>query len=241
MAFDAGDAQADRYFTQAITLSELAGDKAFSADVLVPMGNQLVHLGCNQRDTGAAALYGNQVVELATAGLSAAKRCSSPVGTAILNVLKAHGHALTGDERETARSLLAAERAIERADPADQPSWIHGFGHAQLASDAMWCYRNLRKPREALKFFEEASAVPGGHARSRCLTQLTLASIRIQQDEIGEACRIGHEALALAGCVPSVRIRDTIQSLMDELAPFSTQGEVRDLNRSARQVIAALG
>ncbi len=241
MAFDAGEVHAERYFTQAVTLSELAGDNGFSADVLVTMGNQLVHLGCNERDTGAAALYGSQVFELATAGLSATKRCGSPVGSAILNVLKAHGHALTGDERETARSLLAAERAIERADPADHPSWIHGFGHAQLASDAMWCYRNLGKPIEALRFFEEASAVPGGHARSRCLTQLTLASIRIQQGEIGEACRIGHEAIALAGCVPSVRVRDTIQSLLDELSPFSTKREVRDLNRSARQVIAALG
>jgi hypothetical protein len=60
--------QAERYLTQAVTLAELTSDKAVSADVLVPMGNQLVHLGCRQRATGASALYGGQVVELAAAG-----------------------------------------------------------------------------------------------------------------------------------------------------------------------------
>ena len=241
VAFDAGDMQADRYLTQAVTLSELAGDKAFSADVLVPMGNQLVHLGCRQRAAGASALYGGQVVELAAAGLSATRRCGSPVGQAILHVLEAHGHALTGDEHATAQSLLAAERTIGQADPADQPPWIHGFDRAQVASDAMWCYRNLGKPHEAIRFFEEASAVPGGHARSRCLTQITLASIRAQQQEIEEACRVGYEALSLAGSIPSVRVRDTIQSLLDDLAPFSAKREVREFNQAARRALAALG
>jgi len=143
VAFDAGDMQADRYPTQAVTLSDLAGDTAFSADVLVRMGNQLVHLGCMQRPTGASPPYGSQVVELSAAGLSATKRCGNPVGRAILHVLEAHGHALTRDEHATAQSLLAAERTIDRADPADQPPWIHGFDRAQMASDAMWCYRNL--------------------------------------------------------------------------------------------------
>jgi hypothetical protein len=205
------------------------------------MGNQLVHLGSSQRAAGAAGLYGTQVVELAEAGLSATKRCGSPVGHAILYVLKAHGHALTGDQLETAQSLLAAERTIERADPADQPAWIHGFGHAQVASDAIWCYRNLGKPHEAIKFFEEASAVPGGHARSRCLTQLTLASIRTQQGEVDEACRVGQDALRLAGSIPSKRIRDTIQSLLDDLAPFSAKREVREFSNAARQAMIALG
>ena len=241
VAFDAGDMQADRYLTQAVTLAELASDKAFSADVLVPLGNQLVHLGCRQRATGAAAPYGGQVVELAAAGLSATKRCGSPVGRAILHVLEAHGHALTGDEHATTQSLLAAERTIDRADLADQPPWIHGFDRTQVASDAMWCYRNLGKPHEAIRFFEEASAVPGGHARSRCLTQLTLASIRTQQQEIDEACQVGHNALVLAGSIPSVRVRDTIQSLLDELSPFSTKREVCEFERSARRALAGLG
>jgi hypothetical protein len=78
MAFDSGDGQADRYFAQAISLSELAGDKAFSADVLVTLGNQLAHLGSTRGDQTAAAEYGHQVVELATAGLSATRRCGSP-------------------------------------------------------------------------------------------------------------------------------------------------------------------
>jgi hypothetical protein len=109
-----------------------------------------------------------------------------------------------------------------------------------MASDAMWCYRNLGKPHEAIRFFEEASAVPGGHARSRCLTQLTLASIRTQQQEIDEACRVGHNALELAGNIPSVRVRDTIQSLLDELSPFSAKREVREFERSARRALTGL-
>lgn len=240
VAFDAGDMHSYRYLTQAVTLSELADDKAFSADVLVPMGNQLVDLGCRQRATGGPALYGGQVVELAAAGLSATRRCGSPVGQAILHVLEAHGHALTGDEHATAQSLLAAERAIGRADPADQPSWIHGFDRAQMASDAMWCYRNLGKPHQAIRFFEEASAVPSAYARSRCLAQLTVASIWALQQEVDEACRVGYEALSLAGSIPSVRVRDTIQSLLDDLAPFSAKREVREFNHAARRALAAL-
>ena len=240
VGFDAGDMHADRYLTQAVTLAKLADDEAFGADILVTMGNQLVHLGCMQLAAGGSEPYGIQVIELAAAGLSATRHCGSPVGRAILSVLKAHGHAFTRDERATAQSLLAAERAIERADPADQPSWVHGYNLAQLASDAVWCYRDLGKPREAIKFFEEASAVPRGHARSRCLTRLTLASIRAQQQEIDEACRVGHEALRLAGTIPSVRIRDTIQSLLDELSPFGAKREVREFNRAARQALATL-
>ncbi len=51
---------------------------------------------------------------------------------------------------------------------------------------------------------------------------------------------MGYEALSLAGSLPSVRVRDTIQSLLDDLAPFSAKGEVREFNHAARRVLAAL-
>jgi len=109
-----------------------------------------------------------------------------------------------------------------------------------MASDAMWCYRNLGKPHEAIKFFEEASAVPAAHARSRCLALLTVASIWALQQEADEACRVGYEALSLAGSIPSVRVQDTIQSLLEDLAPFSAKREVREFNHAARRSLAAL-
>jgi len=38
-----------------------------------------------------------------------------------------------------------------------------------------------------------------------------------------------------------VRVRDTIQSLLDELSPFSTKREVCEFERSARRALAGLG
>jgi hypothetical protein len=236
MAFDSGDQNADRYLMQAISLAQLAGDKAFSADILVTLGNQLVHLGGLKRDNADPAAYGGAIIDLAAAGLSATSRCGTPTAAAILHVLNARGHALSGDERMTARSLLAAERSLEHADLADEPSWIHGFDHIQLASDAMRCYRDLGRAREAIAFFEEASCAPGTHTRSRCLTQLTLASVRVQQKEIGEACRNAREALSLVGAVRSVRVRDSVQSLRKELSPFSGR-DVQQFDRAACQAL----
>src|SRR6266516_960142 len=238
IAFDAGDRRADNYFTQAVSLSEMAGNKAFSADVLVTMGNQLIHMGSSKKDSGTARLYGRQVVELADAGLAATKRCGSPSSFAILQVLKARGHGLLGEEAGVAQSLIAAERALERANPGDEPAWIHGFGGAQFASDAMRCYRDLGRPREAMTFFDQAAAAPDGQPRSQCLTQLTLASIRTQQREIEEACRAGHQALKLAGSVWSLRVNDGIRSLVRELAPLDRQRPVRELRSAASRVLA---
>jgi hypothetical protein len=163
-----------------------------------------------------------------------------PHQSAILHVLSARGHALTGNEPLTARALLAAERSLELAEHGHEPAWIHGFDHIQLASDAMRCYRDLGLPREAVSFSETASAAPSAHTRSRCLTQLTLASIRAQQNEIEEACRVAHGALNLAGEVRSIRVRDTVQSLRRELSTYSIRRDVQAFDRSARKALALM-
>jgi len=72
------------------------------------------------------------------------------------------------------------------------------------------------------------------------LTQLTLASIRTQQNEIDEACRVGRDALNLAAAVRSIRVRDALQSLRKDLSPFSAKHVVREFDMAARQVLAVM-
>ena len=124
MAYDIGrHGVAQRYFIQALRLSQVAGDRAYGAYVLTSMGNQALHLG-----------HGHEAVALARAAQQGAHGAATPALRAECHVIEARGHALTGDASACRAALTRAEKEFAGADPAREPEWIRGFGAGVLTT-----------------------------------------------------------------------------------------------------------
>jgi hypothetical protein len=113
MSWDSGrQGLAQRYFIQALRLDQASGNRALGAHILADMTTQAHSLG------DAA-----QALDLASAGLD----CGSPLTEARCATWQGRAHALRGDQRACAQACSVAERALDRAVPADERLWFKFF------------------------------------------------------------------------------------------------------------------
>lgn len=101
---------AQRYFVQALRLSQAAGDRAYGSYVLVTMSRQAVYLG-----------HGREAVQLARVAQQGVGSSVPPVVQALLHSVEARGHGVLGEVRACTASLVRAERALESARPGTRP------------------------------------------------------------------------------------------------------------------------
>ncbi|MCP9988319.1 regulator [Streptomyces sudanensis] len=187
---------AQRYFVQALRLSQAAGDRAYGSYVLATMGRQAVYLG-----------HGREAVQLARVAQQGVGSSAPPVVQALLHAAEARGHALLGEARACTASLVRAERALEGARPGEEaPSWARSFDEARLADEFAHCHRDLRQYRAAAQYAERAlQAYAPGYARSRTLCRVVLATARLALGELEQACALGLEAARQAAEMRSAR------------------------------------
>ncbi|NEB79066.1 regulator, partial [Streptomyces sp. SID14478] len=116
---------AQRYFVQALRLSQAAGDRMYGSYVLVTMSRQAVYLG-----------HGREAVQLARVAQQGVGPSAPPVVQALLHAVEARGHGVLGEIRACTGSLVRAERALEAARAGDDvPHWARLFDEAQLADE----------------------------------------------------------------------------------------------------------
>ncbi|GAA2490328.1 hypothetical protein GCM10010406_28050 [Streptomyces thermolineatus] len=219
---------AQRYFVQALRLSQAAGDRLFGAYVLVTMSRQAVYLG-----------HGREAVQLARVAQQGVGTTVPPVVRALLHAAEARGHGLLADARSCTAALLRAERALEESGPGDEvPAWARFFDEAQLADEFGHCHRDLEQYRAAAQHAERSLQLRDpGYARSRVFCRTVLASARLGLGEVDRACALASEAMQQACEMRSTRALEYVRGFAQRLEPHRGVPAVRAFHERA----AALG
>lgn len=224
MAVDTGQpGLAQRYYVQALRLSQAAGDRAYGGYVLAASMSHLVaELGSPR-----------EIAQLARAAQEGTKGQVTPRTSAMFHAAEARGHALLGDSREcqlaAARALSALERAESATDSGDDPSWIGHFDAAYLADELAHCHRDLAQPAAAARRAREALAEhPERRTRRRAIDMLLLAEAHLQQRELDQACGTATEAARLLSGLRSRRGQEYLDSFSVRLGPFEREHSVRE-------------
>ncbi|GGO45137.1 MULTISPECIES: regulator [Streptomyces] len=219
---------AQRYFVQALRLSQAAGDRAYGSYVLVTMSRQAVYLG-----------HGREAVQLARVAQQGVGSSAPPVVQALLHAVEARGHGVLGEVRACSASMVRAERALETSRPGDDvPYWARFFDEAQLADEFAHCNRDLQQYRAAAQHAERSLQLRApGYARSRLFCRVVLASARLGLGELEQACQLGADAAQAAGEMRSVRAVEYVRDFERRLEPYRDAAPVRGY----RDRVAALG
>ncbi|MFF4354493.1 regulator [Streptomyces sp. NPDC001530] len=218
---------AQRYFVQALRLSQAAGDRAYGSYVLVTMSRQAVYLG-----------HGREAVQLARVAQQGVGSAAPPVVQALLHSVEARGHGVLGEVRACTASLVRAERALEASRAGDEvPYWARFFDEAQLADEFGHCHRDLQQFRAAAQHAERSLQLRApGYARSRLFCRVVLASARLGLGELDQACQLGAEAAGQAAEMRSVRAIEYVREFERRLEPYKDAAPVRGY----RDKVAAL-
>ncbi|MEU0660930.1 MULTISPECIES: hypothetical protein [Streptomyces] len=219
---------AQRYFVQALRLSQAAGDRAYGSYVLITMSRQAVYLG-----------HGREAVQLARVAQQGVGSSAPPVVQAMLHAVEARGHAVLGEVRACTSSLVRAERALDAARPGDDvPYWARFFDDAQLADDFGHCHRDLQQYRAAAQHAERSLQLRApGFARSRLFCRIVLATARLGLGELDQACALGAEAAQQAAEMRSARAVEYVRDFERRLEPYRDATAVRNY----RDRVGAIG
>ncbi|GGQ16803.1 hypothetical protein GCM10010249_39410 [Streptomyces roseolilacinus] len=209
---------AQRYFVQALRLSQAAGDRVYGSYVLVTMSRQAVYLG-----------HGREAVQLARVAQQGVGSSAPPVVQSMLHAVEARGHAVLGEVRACTASLVRAERVLEGARPGEEvPPWARAFDEAQLADEFAHCHRDLQQYRAAAQYAERALQLYApGYARSRTFCRVVLASARLALGELEQACALGAEAARQAAEMRSARAVEYVRDFERRLDPHRDALPVR--------------
>ncbi|MEV1049889.1 transcriptional regulator [Streptomyces sp. NPDC049887] len=222
MAVDTGQpGLAQRYYIQALRLAQAAGDRAYGGYVLAA---SMSHL---------AAELGNprEIAQLARAAQEGARGQVTPRAEAMFHAAEARGHALLGDARTCQEAAGRAIAALDRAntESGDDPDWIAHFDHAYLADELAHCHRDLGQADQAVRRAAESlDGHPESRARRRGIGLVLLATARLQQREVEEACSTGTRAMELLGTLRTSRGTEYLEDLNQRLEPYAAEPSVRE-------------
>ncbi|MFJ2212464.1 regulator [Streptomyces sp. NPDC101062] len=219
---------AQRYFVQALRLSQAAGDRVYGSYVLVTMSRQAVYLG-----------HGREAVQLARVAQQGVGASAPPVVQALLHSAEARGHGVLSEARACAASLVRAERALEAARPGDEtPRWARFFDEAQFADELAHCHRDLQQYRVCVQHAERSLQLRAPeYARSRLFCRVVLACGRLGLGELDQACLLGAEAAQQAAEMRSARAVEYVRDFERRLEPYRDATAVRNY----RDRVAAIG
>ncbi|MFB7663411.1 regulator [Kitasatospora sp. NPDC056138] len=217
---------AQRYFVQALRLSQAAGDRVLGGHVLTTMSQQAVHLG-----------HSREAIQLARVAQQGVGTAAPPTVQALMHAAEARGHALVGDVRSCTTAMVRCERALGTARPGDDlPSWARYFDEAQLADEFAHCYRDLQQWRPSAQNAEKSLRLRApAFARSRIFCRMVLATARLGMGDVDDACGIAGESLRAAGEMRSARTVEYLRDFHRRLAPYRVSQAARSFEEAARQ------
>jgi hypothetical protein len=217
---------AQRYFVQALRLSQAAGDRVLGGFILITMSQQAVHLG-----------HGREAIQLARVAQQGVGAAAPATVQALMHAAEARGHGTLGDARSCTAALVRAERALAVARSGDDlPSWARYFDEAQLADEFAHCYRDLQQWRPAAQHAEKSLRLrSAAYARSRVFCRVVLAASRLGMGDLDEACSLATEALRAAGEMRSARTVEYLRDFHRRLAPYRGNAAARAFEEAARQ------
>ncbi|MFL6115570.1 MAG: transcriptional regulator [Catenulispora sp.] len=208
---------AQRYYIQALRLSQAADDRAHGGHILSAMSHLANALGAPR-----------ETVQLARSADEGARGTASPHVRAEFYCAEARGHAALRDRRAAEQALGRASDELEHSG-GDTPVWSSYFDHHYIADAAASCYRDLEQPRQAV---EQATAALTGfgtdRTRRRVLNLFTLASARVQGGEVEGGCAAATEAVRLSGRTRSARAVEALHDFERRLDHHGAVAAVRE-------------
>ncbi|MFF2620059.1 hypothetical protein [Kitasatospora sp. NPDC058046] len=214
-SFDAGlYDEARPLFQLGLTAGREYGDPGLLCHLATNAARQEIHL----RRPDQALLLAGQV----DGRLPAAAR-------AMLAAVTAQAHALAGDERQSARHLLAAERTYERVtDLAAGPVWTQTITAAKVGSDTGFALYLLsattgRHNPQVVADLRRAAEADTTRARVRAMATARLAAVLYRQGDRTEADHHAAQAAALAATVGSARLASALTDMHRAAGPLTAR------------------
>jgi len=226
-AFDSGHSgAAQRHFIQALRLARAAGDVEMGAYILTTMA---LH----------TALEGapDQALDMAQGAYHRARRHAAPRVLAFAKLVEARAQSRLGDAASASAALSRAEALLDKIQPGvHDPRWISYVGYGRLAADATEIFRDLRNPKAALRWNEQASDMsPNVHTRAVGLRLAVAATAACQARDLDHALDCGHRALDILTRVTSTRAENYLRAVTNALAPWATDARARDFTEHLDQ------
>ncbi|MBW4717220.1 hypothetical protein [Saccharothrix obliqua] len=221
MAVDTGQpGLAQRYYIQALRLSQATGDRGMGAYVLAAgMSRVALRLGSP-----------HEAVQLARVAQEGVRGPGAPTARVACHVAEARAHALLGDARACEKAAGQAAESLARGDSGEVPEWGAGVDRAHLAEELARCSRDLDRPEDAARWAWEAlRGCPPDRARRRALRLLLLASARLRLGEVEESRDTAAQAVELLGELRSAQCVDDLKDFCGGLAARGEQEAARAL------------
>ncbi len=213
VAADAGD-------PAAVTRAHRVGMRAALAAGAAPLAGHLL--------ATVAHLSEDKENQLARQGYRLARPRASATTRALLLHRVALAAAHAGQRRACEQALVSAERAFERRDPANDPSWVYWFDDAELTAMTGRCYAVLGRPRLAEPLLRAALDDRRIRLRPWALYAAWLAAVHLDSGQVEEAAGTARAALLTAVRVGSVRALRQVTALHPRLRGHQGVPAVRE-------------
>ncbi|MEU0845743.1 XRE family transcriptional regulator [Streptomyces sp. NPDC005962] len=222
-AFDAGQhADATSLYEDSHQAATEAGDTALAGNALAFLAYQRLS---RDRTVG---------IDIAVQSCGTAGPDAPPGVRALLHGRLAWAYAAAGEADETERALDAAESALGEGDGTPQPDWAAWDGNG-LQIMAGRCWTELRRPLRAVPVLEDfLSRYDDTHARDKSLYLSWLADSYLAAGEVEEAASATGRALELSAGVASVRPRQRLAPIVQQLRPHRELPAVAEVLEKAR-------
>lgn len=227
-AFDVGQHDAaQRHFIQALRLARAGGDVQLGCYVLTTMAMQTLMRG-----------FASEAVDMAQGAFERAKDRAVPRVLAFTKLIEARAHARESAPRAASKALKASEDLLGQArdDSGDEPAWIDFYHHARLSADAAEIFRDLKNPKMALTWNQQAAAMPTGvFTRSVGMRLAIVGTAHLQARDLDHGLELGNRSVDILARVQSGRAKDYVREFNAALAPWQREPAVREFVHRARK------
>lgn len=225
MSYDSGlHGIAQRYFIQALRMSQTAGDRLLGGSILSAMSHQATFMG-RYRDA----------VSLARAAYTGPATSLGPTMAAQFRAMEARALARLGDERGCDLALVEAEHQLSRRTADSDPPYIAYFDEIELAAEIIHCFRDLGRSVEATERGAGSIFGDGVNNRSDFFATMVQAEAYIIQEETGRGFEIAMSALSLGQGLKSARCTQYVREFQGRLTQRMKEGvEFRHFAEQAR-------
>jgi hypothetical protein len=227
-AVDMGqDGAAQRHFVQALRLARASGDAAVGSYVLATMSLQAYLRG-----------YLTEAVDMAEAAYERAPDAPSRV-KAFAKLAQARAHGRAGEARAAAHAIIRCEELVDTADREDNdPAWLAYMNRSRIATDAAEICRDLRDPKGALTWSEQAGEMPADrYTRATGIRLTVIATAHLQTDNLDQGLAVGHQALGILAGLESTRTRDYLRRFITDLQPWAKDPQVVAFVHESRRLL----
>ncbi|MCP3818961.1 sporulation protein [Streptomyces sp. A3M-1-3] len=227
-AFDVGEHEAaQRHFIQALRLARAGGDIQLGCYVLTTMAMQSLLRG-----------FASEAIDMAQGAFERAKGHAAPRVLAFTKLIEARAHARENDPRAASRALAASEDLLGQADAGigSEPAWIDFYHHARLSADAAEVFRDLKNPKAAFAWNQQAAAMPPGvFTRSVGMRLAIVGTAHLQDRDLDHGLELGHRSVGILTRVQSSRALDYVREFNAALAPWWREPAVREFVQRTRK------